>query len=61
MEKPIFDRDASADTITFPTAPEAFIAYQEVGAGRKLNDFEKELMKQTIEVMNVCYESGRTG
>ena len=47
--------------ITFPTTTEAFAAYQEAGAGRKLNDFEKELMRRSVEVLNDCYEGGRAG
>lgn len=61
MEKPIFDRDASAGTITFPTAPEAFIAYQEAGTGRNLNIHEKELMEKSVEILNESYERGKTG
>nr|DAP48756.1 MAG TPA: hypothetical protein [Bacteriophage sp.] len=61
MEKPIFDRDASADTITFPTAPEAFIAYQEAGTGRNLNIHGKELMEKSVEILNESYERGKTG
>lgn len=61
MEKPIFDRDASADTITFPTAPEAFTAYQEAGTGRNLNIHEKELMEKSVEILNESYERGKTG
>lgn len=51
----------SNDTILFPATPELFTAHQEAGAERKLNDFEKELMKRSVEVMNDCYEGGRTG
>lgn len=47
--------------ITFPTTTEAFAAYQKAGAGRKLNDFEKELMRRSVEVLNDCYEGGRAG
>ena len=47
--------------ITFPTTTEVFTARQEAGAGRKLNDFEKELMRRSVEVLNDCYEGGRTG
>ena len=38
--------------ITFPTTAEAFIAYQEAGAGRTLNIPEKELMRRSVEVLN---------
>lgn len=51
----------SNDVITFPTTTETFTARQEAGARRKLNDFEKELMKRSVEVMNDCYEGGRAG
>lgn len=47
--------------ITFPTTAEAFIAYQEAGAGRTLNIPEKELMRRSVEVLNDCYEGGKTG
>ena len=47
--------------ITFPTTTEVFTAHQEAGAGRKLNDFEKELMRRSVEVLNDCYEGGRAG
>ena len=47
--------------ITFPTTTEVFTAHQEAGAGRELNEFEKELMRRSVEVLNDCYEGGRTG
>lgn len=47
--------------ITFPTTAEAFIAYQEAGAGRTLNIPEKELMRRSVEILNDCYEGGRAG
>lgn len=47
--------------ITFPTTTEAFTTCQEAGAGRKLNDREKELMRRSVEILNDCYEGGRAG
>lgn len=47
--------------ITFPTTAEAFIAYQEAGAGRNLNIHEKELMEKSVEILNESYERGKTG
>lgn len=47
--------------ITFPTTAEAFTTCQEAGAGQKLNDREKELMRRSVEILNDCYEGGRAG
>lgn len=47
--------------ITFPTTTEAFTTCQEAGAGRKLNDREKELMRRSVEILNDCYEGGEPG
>ena len=47
--------------ITFPTTPEAFIAYQEAGTGRPLTDTERELMEASVGIMNECFHSGKAG
>lgn len=44
--------------IAFPTAPEAFIAYQEQLAGRKLSEREKEVTVTWMEGFNLSYEDG---
>ena len=41
-----------AAAITFPTTPEAFIAYQEQLAGRKLAEHEREVTAAWVEVFN---------
>lgn len=40
-----------AAAITFPTTPEAFIAYQEQLAGRKLTEHEREVTAAWVEVL----------
>ena len=45
-----------AAAITFPTTPEAFIAYQEQLAGRKLTEHEREVTAAWVEVFNLSYE-----
>ena len=47
-----------AAAITFPTTPEAFIAYQEQLAGRKLTEHEREVTAAWVEVFNLSYEGG---
>lgn len=47
--------------ITFPTTAEAFIAEQEARAGRSLNEPERELMETSVDIMNECFHSGRSG
>ena len=44
--------------ITFPTIPEAFIAYQEQLVGRPLSMKEKELAVAWLECFNLSYEDG---
>ena len=44
--------------ITFPTTPEAFIAYQEAGIGRKLEVFERKLVEVVVELANGSYQEG---
>ncbi|MBS6800679.1 hypothetical protein ACR742_12510 [Flavonifractor plautii] len=47
-----------AAAITFHTTPEAFIAYQEQLAGRKLAEHEREVTAAWVEVFNLFYEDG---
>ncbi len=47
--------------ITFPTTTEAFVAYQEAGAGRTLNIHEKKIVDLSVEILNENYERGKTG
>lgn len=47
--------------IAFPTTPEAFIAYQESGIHRKLDDFEREFADVVVELINGSYKEGLNG
>ena len=47
-----------AAAITFPTTPEAFIAYQEQLVGRKLAEHEREVTAACVEAFNLVYEDG---
>lgn len=44
--------------ITFPTTPEAFIAYQEQLASRKLTEHERGAVAAWAECFNLSYEDG---
>lgn len=44
--------------ITFPTTPEASIAYQEQLAGRELTEREQEATAAWVETFNLSYEGG---
>ena len=48
-------------SITFPTTAAAFIAEQEAGAGRPLTNPERSLMEHSVDIMNECFHSGKTG
>ncbi len=48
-------------SITFPTTAAAFIAAQETGAGRPLTNPERSLMEHSVDIMNECFHSGKTG
>ena len=50
-----------AAAITFPTTPEAFIAYLESGINRKLTDFERKLSDTVVELANNSYQAGVDG
>lgn len=47
--------------IAFPTTPEAFIAYQEDGIGRKLDEYERELATVVVDFINGSYQEGVDG
>ena len=47
--------------ITFPTTTEAFIAYQEAGIQRELNNFERELSGAVVDLANISYQEGLDG
>ena len=42
--------------ITFPTTPEAFIAYQEKEIKRKLDDRERQFAAVVVELANISYQ-----
>ena len=46
------------NAITFPTTREAFIAYQEHLAGRKLTETEQEVIAAWVGCFNLSYEDG---
>lgn len=56
MEEPVPHQGGGP--LTFPTTPEAFIAYQEQLAGRKLSAGEKEVTAAWVECFNLNYEDG---
>lgn len=47
--------------ITFPTTAEAFIAYQENGINRKLDDLERKLADVVVGLVNGSYQEGIEG
>lgn len=47
--------------ITFPTTTEAFIAYQEAGTGRRLEEIERGLASIIVELVNISYQEGAEG
>ena len=47
-----------AAAITFPTTPEAFIAYQEQLIGRRLKENEWETVAAWVEAFNLSCEDG---
>ena len=47
--------------ITFPTTPEAFVAYQEKGINRTLDDFEQKLSCAVVDLANISYQEGLDG
>ena len=44
--------------LTFPTTPEAFIAYQEQLTGRELTEHERGAVAAWAECFNLSYEDG---
>ena len=47
--------------ITFPVAVETFIADQEKRAGRKFDDFQRELLGEYVELFNLEFDAGMKG
>ena len=47
--------------ITFPTTVDAFIADQEKRAGRKFDDFQRELLGGYAELFNLEFDAGVKG
>ena len=47
--------------ITFPTTPEASIAYQAAGINRELDNFERKLATVIVEFANASYQEGLNG
>ena len=47
--------------ITFPTTVDAFIADQEKRAGRKFDDFQRELLGGYAELFNLEFDVGMKG
>lgn len=47
--------------IKFPTTAAEFIAYQEAGIHRTLNEDERALAELAVELFNMSYTQGRDG
>lgn len=47
--------------ITFPVTAEVFIADQEERAGRKFDDFQRELLGEYAELFNLEFDVGMKG
>ena len=47
--------------ITFPTTAEAFVADQEKRAGRKFDNFQRELLGEYVELFNLEFDAGMKG
>lgn len=47
--------------ITFPVTAETFIADQEKRAGRKFDDFQRELLGEYVELFNLEFDAGVKG
>ena len=47
--------------ITFPTTPEAFIAYQEATFCRKFDAFSREMADLYVELFNLEFDAGVKG
>lgn len=47
--------------ITFPTTPDVFVADQEERAGRKFDDFMRELLGEYVEIFNAGFYEGAKG
>jgi len=47
--------------IIFPTTPDVFVADQEERAGRKFDDFMRELLGEYVELFNMEFDAGLKG
>lgn len=47
--------------IIFPTTPDVFAADQEERAGRKFDDFMRELLGEYVELFNMEFDAGMKG
>lgn len=47
--------------IAFPVTAEVFIADQEKRAGRKFDDFQRELLGEYVELFNLEFDAGMKG
>ena len=47
--------------IIFPTTPDVFVADQEERAGRKFDDFMRELLGEYVELFNMEFDAGMKG
>lgn len=47
--------------IVFPVTAEVFIADQEKRAGRKFDDFQRELLGEYVELFNLEFDAGMKG
>ena len=47
--------------ITFPTTPEAFIAYQEATFCRKFDAFSREMADLYVDLFNLEFDAGVKG
>ena len=46
------------EDLAFPVTFEAFVAFQEAGMGRKLEDMELDALKSWVKLFNLAYADG---
>lgn len=46
------------EDLTFPVTLEAFVAFQEAGMGRKLENMEMDALKAWVKLFNLAYTDG---
>lgn len=49
------------EDLAFPVTFEAFVAFQEAGMGRKLEDMELDALKAWVKLFNLAYLDGVQG